>query len=124
MTTKEENLKQSIKCLQDDNKQLSKQNEELRDLLERERHDRDGGSVELLVVHEGGGKIGNCYHSNSHKVMSMHRLTDEQLLTMHRMGVIGSGQEFYVRSKEEKGTNRWCEGPHYYHCESRTDSSD
>ncbi len=105
----------------------------------------------LAIEVTGGAKLGNCYRSTTYRVTAMpHRLKLEALHKLNDIGVLGFGQEFYVRSKcdgteepaghdevqcvEEDGTpakrpdGRAFEPHRYpffvYECESRCDSGD
>jgi hypothetical protein len=97
--------------------------------LERElQHERDeryaGADPVFVIAPTGGGQLGNCYYGHGWRVTSKTKLSDQDLRALNEMGVLGHGQEFYVRRREEQGDASWSAGPHYYYCESRVDSSD
>lgn len=55
----------------------------------------------LAIERNGGGSLGNCYSSSSWRVTSVVRLKAETLKALNACGVLGFGQEFYIRSKAD-----------------------
>lgn len=53
---------------------------------------------DLVIEVTGGASLGNCYSSTTRRVTSASRLTREQLTALYRLGLLGMGQEFYIRS--------------------------
>ena len=56
---------------------------------------------DLTIETAGGGSLGNCYSSTSWRVTSLHRLSVATLKALNAAGVLGFGQEFYVRSQAD-----------------------
>lgn len=52
----------------------------------------------LVIEHVGGGALGRCYSSSLWRVTSTVRLSTDTLKALNGAGVLGIGQEFYVRS--------------------------
>lgn len=53
----------------------------------------------LTIELKGGVQLGNCYEASYWRVTSRLRLTLDTLRQLHTAGVLGYGQEFYVRSQ-------------------------
>jgi hypothetical protein len=62
---------------------------------------------DLVIDGTGGASLGNCYGASYFRITSRRRLSQEQIKALFALGLLGSGQEFYVRSqcdgKEEAG---------------------
>lgn len=59
------------------------------------------------IVDNGGDKISNCYHSNCYHsncytVTSNEPLSKEFIISLRDFGLLGYGQEFYIRQEELK----------------------
>ena len=115
----------------------------------REEHHAYRSTAPVLMIEElGGRKLGNCYYATRYRITSRGvKLTREQLHKLADAGVLGVGQEFYVRSTcdgmeepcrresapctvDEEGGH--CDQPQHqgyvhtyysYECERRVDSS-
>lgn len=55
----------------------------------------------LVIEHVGGGQLGNCYSGSTWRVTSTTKLTAAKLVALNAAGVLGIGQEFYVRSQAD-----------------------
>ncbi len=55
----------------------------------------------LTIENAGGGSLGNCYSSAIYKVTSTVRLSAATLKALNATGVLGFGQEFYIRSQAD-----------------------
>jgi hypothetical protein len=53
----------------------------------------------FVIENAGGSMLGNCYSQSLYRVTSRVRLSKERLEALYKLGLIGMGQEFYVRSK-------------------------
>jgi len=56
---------------------------------------------DLTIETTGGGSLGNCYSSTTWRVTSLHRLSVKKLEALNEAGVLGFGQEFYIRSQAD-----------------------
>ena len=56
---------------------------------------------DLTIETTGGGSLGNCYSSTTWRVTSLHRLSVKTLQALNAAGVLGFGQEFYIRSQAD-----------------------
>lgn len=55
----------------------------------------------LVIECVGGGSLGNCYSSATWRVTATERLSAHKLAALNAAGVLGMGQEFYVRSQAD-----------------------
>lgn len=55
----------------------------------------------LTIDSVGGRSLGNCYSAAFYRVTSERRLSAENLEAMFALGLLGIGQEFYVRSQAD-----------------------
>jgi hypothetical protein len=55
----------------------------------------------LVIDSTGGGSLGNCYSASLWRVTSTKRLSTDALKALNKAGVLGFGQEFYVRSQAD-----------------------
>jgi len=53
----------------------------------------------LVIEYTGGGMISNCYDYSTWKITSTNRLNKETILAMNKLGLVGFGQEFFIRSQ-------------------------
>jgi hypothetical protein len=56
---------------------------------------------DLTIETTGGGQLGNCYSATTYRVTSLQRLSVEKLKALNAAGVLGFGQEFYIRSQAD-----------------------
>lgn len=57
----------------------------------------------LTIEHAGGGLLGNCYHGRTYRITSTRVLDAEGIKAIRATGMIGGGQEFYIRGQEIDG---------------------
>ena len=57
------------------------------------------GRPDITVECTGGKNLGNCYNATFYKVTSVKQLSKEQIEGLRDLGLLGSGQEFFIRSK-------------------------
>lgn len=55
----------------------------------------------LVIEDVGGGKLGNCYYGTTYRITSRHQMGDDQIHALAKAGVLGYGQEFYIRKRVE-----------------------
>lgn len=53
----------------------------------------------LIVESTGGASLGNCYNASYQRVTSTQRLGRKEIEALREAGVLGYGQEFYIRSR-------------------------
>lgn len=54
----------------------------------------------VLVIERGSGaQLGNCYYGSSYTITALHPLDMEDIKKIRDAGLIGYGQEFYVRGQ-------------------------
>lgn len=57
-----------------------------------------------LTIENGGGRqLGNCYSASTYLITALRPLDSEQIMALRKAGVLGYGQEFYVRGQEVDG---------------------
>jgi hypothetical protein len=54
---------------------------------------------QLVIEYVSGASMGNCYSSVAYKVTSWHKLSKDTLMNMNKAGILGIGQEFFIRSQ-------------------------
>lgn len=57
----------------------------------------------LLVEHGTSAQLGSCYSSSTYIVTATNPLDAEQIAALRTVGILGYGQEFYIRGQQIDG---------------------
>ena len=53
----------------------------------------------LVIEHIGGCMLGNCYSGQTDRITSRFKLSAETIRKLYELGLVGFGQEFWVKSQ-------------------------